>query len=196
VVRNVVLVLPVALLVLADCRGRRDEWYLRYPMPLGRQVGGVEGRPCSDGAEHDACDPFICDGGTCRVETCTSKRECSRGSCIEGYCALPPPQPGRKCESFDEDAARGVLSPAKVEPPGMHDETVAKHFARYDGCTCRPSYWTTDVMYAHSVECGPFPCTPNGCYVQKCGADSDCAAGFCSSHASWPNGWCVTSDPH
>jgi hypothetical protein len=169
------IVLVLAVLVLANCRRERDAWLLRYPKPLERQAAGVDGRTCDDRAEHDPCDPFVCDRGKCRVEHCENDRECSRGgTCIEGYCALPPPQPGRTCEPFADDG----------------------DWSKWQGCACRPTYFRSESMYASSDECGPFPCTPNGCYVQQCAADSDCAAGFCSAHASGPNDWCVTDDPY
>lgn len=194
---NLVLgVLLPALFVLGNCGRRRDTWLAEYRTPLSKQTAGVEGRPCDEGEEHDACDPFVCHRGACLVKECSAERECPRGSCIEGYCALPPPQPGRKCEPYDPDAANSVLYPAKMEPPKVHDARVAKYLERFDRCACRPEYWTEGVMYASSRECGPFPCTPNGCHVQPCESDSDCAAGLCSSHASGPNGWCVTSDPY
>lgn len=178
---RVAVVAGLALALLADCRSEREGWRTHYPKPLDRQTDGVAGRPCEVGSSSRACDPFICHRGTCRVEACEGERDCKHGgSCVEGYCALPPPQPGKKCEPFDEDI----------------DEDDAKRFAEYDECRCRPEYWSENTTYSAAAECGPFPCTPNGCYVRSCDDDGDCAAGVCASHTGWPDGWCVVADDY
>ena len=196
--RRAVLVSLLVLLMLGHCGGERTTWLMRYPKPLARQTEGVEGCPCDEGSPK-ACDPFVCYRDACRVETCTNDGECKRGSCIEGYCALPPPQPGRRCEAFDVDEFRREFEPGNPRLASQspeHGSAEARWLARFDGCACRPEYWTEGSTSAHAPECGSFPCTPNGCYVRECSSDSDCAFGLCSSHASWPHGWCVESDPH
>lgn len=176
---RIAFVASLAVILLADCRSERDGWVTHYSKPLARQTNGVEGRPCEVGGSSKQCDPFICHRGTCRVETCEKERDCKHdGSCVEGYCALPPPQPGKRCAAFDEDA----------------DD--AKAFAAYDECRCRPKYWAETMAYSAADECGPFPCTPNGCYVRSCDDDSDCSAGVCASHSGSPDGWCVVSDDY
>ena len=188
--------LVLAPLLLADCHGRRDTWHLHYPRPLARQIKGVDGRPCDEMVSDRTCDPFVCVQKKCVVKECVEDRDCPRGICIEGYCALPPPQPGKRCDPFDDEGAHSILYPAKVEPRDVHDERVAKYLSQWDRCSCRPLWLREGMTSAESDECGPFPCTPSGCYVHACESDSDCAEGLCSSHASWPNDWCVKSDPH
>jgi hypothetical protein len=69
---------------------------------------------------------------------------------------------------------------------------VAEAYQARSGCDCAGA--APRASGGHAV-CGPFPCTPKGCHVARCRVDDDCRAGMCSRHASWPHGYCVTSDP-
>lgn len=101
----------------------------------------------------------------------------------------------RRCEPFDVAAAERVLA-MTGDPPKTHDARVVEHLEVYDRCACVPDYPLDGTTFAQSDACGPFPCTANGCYVQPCTKDSDCAHGFCASHTGWPDDWCVVSDDH
>jgi hypothetical protein len=120
----------------------------------------------------------------CGLATCRGERTGS---------VNPRSQPGRRCDAFDDAAADRVLD-ASGDPPKTHAPAVVEHLSRYDGCECRPSDWSETSKFGASSECGPFPCTANGCYVHPCKTDEDCAYGFCASHTGWPDDWCVTSD--
>jgi hypothetical protein len=85
--------------------------------------------------------------------------------------------------------------PAYVDPVPHPSENAEGDYRRawpeyvkFHGCACTPP--------SDSHACGPFPCSPGGCYVAQCGFDGDCKFGKCSSHASGPHGYCVSSDPY
>ena len=89
--------------------------------------------------------------------------------------STPPQARGaRSCSTFDErsSAATGDWTP-------------------WSGCSCTP-----DAQRLRDREhCGMFPCAEQGCYVQPCKADSDCAIGICANFMGRPRGYCVTDDP-
>jgi hypothetical protein len=66
-------------------------------------------------------------------------------------------------------------------------------YAKFNACACTPK---VDMPHVDDRACGPFPCSPGGCYVAQCTFDGDCKLGTCSSHASWPHGYCVVEDPY
>jgi hypothetical protein len=95
-----------------------------------------------------------------------------------------PTQPGKSCGPYDP-----AQEPEAHEDPAGHD-----YYASLDGCACTPDQ--TRHPWSHSLECGPFPCTPNGCYVRECLGDDQCAYGLCAMHAGYPEEYCTVSDPH
>lgn len=65
-------------------------------------------------------------------------------------------------------------------------------WSKWAGCECvQPA----EGRARDRQHCGLFPCAADGCYVKACVADTDCALGLCSAHASRPHGYCVTDDP-
>ncbi len=80
----------------------------------------------------------------------------------------------RSCSTFDErsSAATGDWTP-------------------WSGCSCTP----VAQRLRDREHCGMFPCAEQGCYVQPCKADTDCALGICANFMGRPRGYCVTDDP-
>jgi hypothetical protein len=111
-------------------------------------------------------------------------------SCTSAPKPLPLPETQQQerhpCDPWvDPEGDAG----ARYEPIAP---AAAEAYRARSGCACAPvpAAWREDTD-----ACGPFPCRPGGCYVQQCRIDDDCRAGLCSHHASWPHGYCVTSDP-
>ncbi len=88
-----------------------------------------------------------------------------------------PPQPAQashSCPTFDERSS-----------------AATGDYTAWAGCSCTP-----DAQRRRDRKhCGMFPCAEQGCYVQPCKADSDCAIGLCANYLGRPRGYCVTDDP-
>ncbi|MBL8742352.1 MAG: hypothetical protein JNK04_14690 [Myxococcales bacterium] len=152
---------------------------------LARLAETIQGRKCASADEKasgrgdgDVCGPFPCEGGECRVIACGGSEDpgCHLGFCFEGFCVRAAEHGQRSCEPF----------------AWLQGDDEKVDWSRFNGCKCTPQ---GETVGRDEPRCGDFPCTADGCYVSACKVDKDCAHGLCSSHASGPQGYCVTDDP-
>lgn len=176
-------VLSVTLLVAYVGCARRTTWDLSYDRSLAADAKSVSGKACQ---KDEDCGPFICESGVqrCLARSCRMHAECWPNACIQNLCTRAPRQSGSSCEPLDSRELEHL----------DENEELARYEA-LDGCACEPQ-GSFDESWARGSPCGQFPCTPAGCYVSQCFGDDNCRFGLCSSHASGPHGYCVTSDPH
>ena len=185
-----ILLAGAAILLLPQCGSRPTApalpWRVVSHGALQEAAKQAEGHTCAIKGENltgrgdpESCGPFPCVYGACAVQTCVASKDCYPGICSEGYCISPASHGSRTC------APRKLPSPGPDGSPG--------DFSSWSGCQCAPQSAT--VLRDREM-CETFPCSLEGCYVKRCSGDGDCEHGICSSHASYPHGYCVTDDPY
>jgi hypothetical protein len=114
----------------------------------------------------------MCESGVerCTTAPCRIHADCWPNACIQNLCARAPRQSGSDCEP---------LSWERLEDLDPDEEDDA--YFSLDGCACEPN-GAFDEPWANGHPCWSFPCTPAGCYVEKCTGDGSCKFGLCSRH--------------